>query len=440
MEILKWGITNKCNLNCKHCVLGKTNLGKDMPLDSAKKVIDYAVRLGCKEVLFSVKEPFCYENFGDLVKYCRINNLVCSILTNGTYVAEKDINQLYKSYINYIAVSLEGISSMTNDLIRGEGTFEKTIKFVNRINDLNSINDIYVPLILQICITPMNIQELIEYLPDFIQKYKFAIVTLGNVYKAGNALENPDIVMDSLQYKKLIYRLIGVLMSDDNFGIYRWKDLLPYDAAYLNLLLDSEIELHIPYCSMFKENQFYLLPNGDLCRCNLLIGTDRLPDDELYLDKNFLDKEIGIIPPLSEKYKAIKNGFCKQCFYKNKCSPCLFCYDKNDIDEGIKKECQLGYEKVSEICNLIFEGNINFSLKKDSVITFKDEKISIIGKNICNIKDAKEIYDKLIKLQCNESGNNKHLGFPKKVIETLCFSGVIQIDREEGIRIWQDQF
>lgn len=59
MEILKWGITNKCNLNCKHCVLGKTNLGKDMPLDSAKKVIDYAVELGCKEVLFSVKEPFC---------------------------------------------------------------------------------------------------------------------------------------------------------------------------------------------------------------------------------------------------------------------------------------------------------------------------------------------------------------------------------------------
>lgn len=435
MEILKWGITNKCNLNCKHCVLGKTNLGKDMPLDSAKKVIDYAVELGCKEVLFSVKEPFCYENFGDLVKYCRINKLVCSILTNGTHVSEKDINQLYKSYINYIAVSLEGISSMTNDLIRGEGQFEKTIEFVNQINELNSINDVYVPLILQICITPMNIQELIENLSDFIQKYKFAIVTLGNVYKVGNALENPNIVMDGLQYKKLLYKLIKVLMSNDNFGIYRWKDLLPYDAAYLNLLLDSEIELHIPYCSMFNENQFYLLPNGELCRCNLLIGTDRLPDEELYLGKNFLDKEIGIIPSLGEQYKPIKNGFCKQCFYTNRCSPCFFCYDKNDIEENIKKECQLGYEKVSKICNLIYSGNINFSLKKNSVITFQNRNISIIGKNICNIKNDQKMYDKLIELQWDGTGNNKHFGFPKKVIEKLCFSGVIKIDREKGRRI-----
>ena len=137
MDILKWGITNKCNLNCKHCILGKTNLGNDMSLNSAKKVVDHAVELGCKEVLFSVKEPFCYEKFGELVKYCRINKIVCSILTNGTNISDKDINQLYNSYINYIAISLEGISSMTNDTIRGEGQFTKTIEFVKRINELN---------------------------------------------------------------------------------------------------------------------------------------------------------------------------------------------------------------------------------------------------------------------------------------------------------------
>ncbi|WP_304960660.1 radical SAM protein [Thomasclavelia cocleata] len=432
MDILKWGITNKCNLNCKHCILGKTNLGNDMSLNSAKKVVDHAVELGCKEVLFSVKEPFCYEKFGELVKYCRINKIVCSILTNGTNISDKDINQLYNSYINYIAISLEGISSMTNDTIRGEGQFTKTIEFVKRINELNSVNDVYIPLILQICITPINIQELIEHLPDFVQKYKFVMVTLGNVYKAGNALENPGIVMESLQYKKLIYELIRVLMCSENCGIYRWKDLLPYDAAYLNLLSNNEIELHIPHCSMFNENQFYVLPNGDLCRCNLLIGTDLLPDEELYLGKNFLDNKLDTILPLGDKYKPIKDGFCKQCYYTNKCSPCFFCYNKKDVDENIKKECQLGYETVSKICNLIFNGDVNFSLKKDSAIKFQNGNISIIGKNVCNIRNEKNIYEKLIELQWNGGGNNKFYSFEKRIIEKLCFSGVIQIEGEEG--------
>lgn len=62
-----WGITEHCNLNCKHCYASEfmKKDTKDMDIDRAKKIVDILYNLNIGELILEGGEPSLYKYFID---------------------------------------------------------------------------------------------------------------------------------------------------------------------------------------------------------------------------------------------------------------------------------------------------------------------------------------------------------------------------------------
>ena len=108
-------ITDKCNLNCKHCIVA--NLGyKDLTFHEVKKAIKKLFQSGSRMLVITGGEPFLWWNnnytIDDAVEYAKkLGFFRVVICTNGTFKLE--------SKADYLWVSLDGFPE-EHKVIRGD--------------------------------------------------------------------------------------------------------------------------------------------------------------------------------------------------------------------------------------------------------------------------------------------------------------------------------
>jgi MoaA/NifB/PqqE/SkfB family radical SAM enzyme len=152
-------VTNVCNLDCAHCFVfrdSNPNSPKDK-MDDATMLRELEIlrdKHGIRTMLFMGGEPMIRK---DLVFKAMALFDECSIVTNGTYGIPSAPGHV-------VTVSLDGPEAL-NDLIRGEGVFQKVKKavFERKPNDGTSV-------ILQMTITRQNeagIEDFVEEVKDW---------------------------------------------------------------------------------------------------------------------------------------------------------------------------------------------------------------------------------------------------------------------------------
>ncbi|MCF8095470.1 MAG: radical SAM protein [Desulfobacteraceae bacterium] len=127
-------ITNRCNLQCAHCLPESSpdSVFGPVPVNTLKQVIRNLVQqLGIKEICITGGEPFTHPSWFELLSYCSGLSGVQSlrVQTNAALLNTRTIN-LLKSIDSglILEVSLEGASPATNDKVRGSGNFYKTMQ------------------------------------------------------------------------------------------------------------------------------------------------------------------------------------------------------------------------------------------------------------------------------------------------------------------------
>jgi radical SAM protein with 4Fe4S-binding SPASM domain len=131
--ILQWHITSRCNLRCKHCyqVSYQTpELDFHNILGIMKQYSELLSALNRKgHINFTGGEPFLREDFFDLLHECKRYSSLFSfgILTNGTLLNRKTVEELKKLQPDFIQVSIEGNREI-HDSIRGSGNLDIVIK------------------------------------------------------------------------------------------------------------------------------------------------------------------------------------------------------------------------------------------------------------------------------------------------------------------------
>lgn len=144
-----WEVTYACNLSCIHC-LSDSGRKRDHELTTEEclKVID---TLSANKVFqFSIGggEPFARDDFLDLIDYAHEKGILTCISTNGTLITDEMAARLDHKLV-YIQVSLEGASPASNDVIRGDGSFRRAVKAIERLRKRNievSINTVLTKL------------------------------------------------------------------------------------------------------------------------------------------------------------------------------------------------------------------------------------------------------------------------------------------------------
>lgn len=198
--VLQWHITENCNLKCKHCYQDnkeRIQLKKEELVNILEQYKELLRNLKMKgHINITGGEPLSSPFFFDLLdQFKKDKDLYSfSILTNGTLINETTAKRISEYNPSYVQVSLEG-GMITNDYIRGKGTykkiaegiknlkrfnifvsisftanklnykeFPKVVKYALKNNVNNLWSDRYIPIESDGSIKPLNLKETNEYL------------------------------------------------------------------------------------------------------------------------------------------------------------------------------------------------------------------------------------------------------------------------------------
>lgn len=188
-------MTNRCNLNCKYCFkeAGNGRLENYLDLDDYKKVIDSIKNLNKKALIeFSGGEPLLSKNTIKTAEYAKRNKLTTRLLTNGTLINEKNIDDLSKNF-DTIYISLDGCSKEVHEKTRGKDSYKPVINAIN----LMIKKGIGKRLTILITIT----QDNKDYVKDIYDRFHNRCnLKYSPVFKIGRAKDKKNLLITGQEY------------------------------------------------------------------------------------------------------------------------------------------------------------------------------------------------------------------------------------------------
>lgn len=119
-------ITEKCNLNCKHCGANgvcssfNNNIDEELTTSEYYSVIRQSSELGCKHIIIAGGEPFLRNDIWDIIEYASDYGISCAILSNGSLIDEQVAKRLGRiNNISYIRLSVDYATDEKMDAFRG---------------------------------------------------------------------------------------------------------------------------------------------------------------------------------------------------------------------------------------------------------------------------------------------------------------------------------
>ncbi len=125
LRYLELQITDRCNLKCRHCYIGKGD-SHELPLKAVRGVMEEFETMQGLRLLITGGEPLLYSQFE------RLNDILPDfefrkvLFTNGLFLT-RDVLKWLK--VDELQVSIDGLEQ-ANDLIRGSGTYERSMKAI----------------------------------------------------------------------------------------------------------------------------------------------------------------------------------------------------------------------------------------------------------------------------------------------------------------------
>ncbi|CUO40565.1 radical SAM protein [Clostridium disporicum] len=327
---IKWDITDKCNLNCKHCCVGGgKNNNKELTTNEVYDLINIFKMQGLKYIQFLGGEPFLKDNFLDILKYCNDSCIGIVITTNGTLINEETIKYINENiYVPiYIAFSLDGATKDTNNKIRGNNVFESCITNMELIHKNRKEN---LKFGINSTLTKINKKDIVKYFLLW-KKYSIDFINFSFFYELGNGINNKKMFSLTEKEKEALIDEIFKRFSENNCSF----DLdVPIDINKYNRLIDK-YKCNLKYRS-YNKSSCMILNNGvridsegwvyscdshskiDYLKNNNIITKDKLyyKDISNYLESNhykYLKKYL--------ESKLIENTQ-NDCSKKNGCISC----------------------------------------------------------------------------------------------------------------------
>ena len=298
--ILQWHITNKCDLNCKHCYdrTKRDEISYNDTINVMKDLYIFCFKYSVfPQITFTGGNPFLHKDFIKLYKNASEMGFIIGIL--GNPVEEKKLVEILKiQKPSFYQISLEGMEEY-NDFIRGKGHFKKAINFLKILKKY----EIYASVMLTLHKGNINqVFELIKILEGIADSFTFNRLSLVG---EGENLQ----IFSKDEYIEFLKKYIEIA-KDKPF--VRLKDNL------INILLYKKEKKFFGGCTGFgcgaAFNFVALLPDGEVHACR------KFPSFIGNIIENTLEEIY-----FSEKAKNYREGpeECKNCPINFVCRGCL---------------------------------------------------------------------------------------------------------------------
>lgn len=190
-------VTRQCNLRCVHCSASSKNRGKEMSLNTAKRILQEAKSMGLQKVGLTGGEPLLNrKRLMHIANFC-INelNIPVHIHSNGTLISKKDAKWI-KQIKAEISIAFYGSTALIHDTITGrKGSFSSTLSGLeNLINEKANVCVYFVPMKQNL----HSVKPLIKMVYDMGIKH-IRILTLSPTGRAKAQFDNLELGKKDVQ-------------------------------------------------------------------------------------------------------------------------------------------------------------------------------------------------------------------------------------------------
>ena len=308
--LFQWHITDRCNLNCSHCYQQQP-LAADPSWDELMEMLAQIKGFitACREaspggrfrahITVTGGEPFIRTEFMDMLKILAGErwNFSFAILTNGTMLDRKKVNELKGLRPSFVQVSIDGAPE-THDRIRGSGSYERAVQGARLLARGG------IPLYLSFTANAGNYREFTS-VASLGRKLGAARVWSDRMVPCGAASTSGERAMtadETCQYVKLMGK---------ELQRRRWFRRSP---VLLHRSLQFAATGERPYRCTAGDSLLTILPNGDICPCRrmpVVAGN--------ILNNRLLDIYHGSPLLLGLRDRERISSGCEHCFYARTC-------------------------------------------------------------------------------------------------------------------------
>lgn len=332
-------ITDRCNLNCEHCVANANRnklCGKELSLTELSNIFrclsqeenPYGLDVE-RKVFISGGEPLIRRDLGDIALACANEGLSTHVCTNGLRVNQDLLSKLKDKGIAF-SVSLDG-ERENHEFVRGNGTFETTIRNIRYMRERGF--DVFLNTFLH----QGNMIDM-DYLLNFGAENGIMGINFIRAIPRGRGKD--------MKFKRvpdrILFRKIYDLMKQDK----KFYEMLEDENTFPVLATSAMAGIKSLNCGLSRGNYFFLDSVGSVYPCpgtryaEFLIGNIRELEMKEILERRkthpLSDLRVDEFPICSScEFQYFCGGDCRGSAYGNSTSkdiksPVPYCSERRD--------------------------------------------------------------------------------------------------------------
>lgn len=200
---MSWDITNRCNMNCRHCLNRSNdntrhNYQDELTESEIKNVIKQIIDIKPYSICMCGGEPTLSPYLLQIIRELSDADINVSMVSNGYFIDNDLANRLKEAGLKYIQISIDGVDSKTHDNFRKTpGAFERAIQAVKNLIENNlTVATSFSP-------NKTNINQFNEYI-DFMYDLGVREVRVMPLLPMGRGLDEFEALEPSAEdYLKL---------------------------------------------------------------------------------------------------------------------------------------------------------------------------------------------------------------------------------------------
>lgn len=226
---LTWELTYACNLACVHCLSSSGRRDPDeLSTAEAKALIDEMARLQIFYVNIGGGEPMVRSDFFELIDHCVAKGVGVKFSTNGTRLTKEKAARLAATDYVDVQISIDGADAVTNDAIRGPGSFDAAITAMENLYEAG-----FGEFKISVVMTRQNIPQIDQF--EAIAARYGAQLRLTRLRPSGRGADTWDELHPTQAQQRELYQWLldrpGVLTGDSFFHLSALGD--PLDGLNL---------------------------------------------------------------------------------------------------------------------------------------------------------------------------------------------------------------
>lgn len=328
-------ITRRCNSRCRKCYFWRTKHQEEISYNNLIRIIDELAQFKCQKLNLIGGETTLFPKLVDVIEYANRKGFKCTVTTNGQIIDSDYTDNLKRTRINNVFVSLDSNIPAVHDYITGvKGAWEKTISSIRMLTKLipKNIRNLGINHVL----TSINYHLLGEFIKfissEGIKSIKILPYEKIGYEKSDNELSLNDQCIDILN-KQIIPKCVELseqLKMETN--ITRIKNSLGnYSGGYFTKI--NKLQLKIPcFYPFYRIN---LDHRGNVYPCCSMKSKD-------YLMGNILETTLSDIIR-GEKFVKFKKKLVPYTKYPE-CRTCWIA-----IDDNVQTVKQLGEIDINKL-------------------------------------------------------------------------------------------